>query len=166
MEDTTQATPPAGLSIPRVFAWAVAWGSMMATSAAWSLLVVFDRNIDQQFVTLVAIYFAGASAAFLPTGPITLRLVRRWPRAWRFAAIAAGLAAATLLFTAGVLALEHRVYFAQWHERPLSRIWFAQQFYTAVGSTYQYAVIGIRHYLPLGPVFLLATSWRLSTKAR
>ena len=61
-----------------------------------------------------------------------------------------------------MLALQYRAYYAQWHDPAFSRIWFWQQFYTALGSTYQYAVIGIRLYWPAGPPLLVVTSWWLS----
>ena len=55
-------------------------------------------------------------------------------------------------------------YYAAWHAAPLSRTWIYQQIFTFLGSTYQYVVIGTRLYWPLGPVFLLLTSWWLSRK--
>ena len=165
-EDPARLGKPDVIPIVRTAVIALTWGVMMAVSAAWSLAVDFERAPDSQLLALLAIYFAGACAAVPTAIPVALRLTNGWGRPWRLVVLSIVLAVATLLLTAALLALEHRSYFAQWHDPVFSRAWFVQQFYTAVGSTYQYAVIGTRHYLPLGPIFLFAVSWHLTRLSR
>ena len=57
----------------RTVALSLAWGIMMAFSAAWSLAVDFERVPDGQFLTLAALYFAGACAAVPAAIPLTSR---------------------------------------------------------------------------------------------
>ena len=148
-----------------LLAASVAWGALMALSAYVALVFNFGRQLDDQVSGIIAIYFAGGFIGFLAAYPVFLTLSRRSGPVTRFGLALMLLALCTLGATAGVLALQYRTYYAEWHETIFSRIWFWQQFYTALGSTYQYAVIGTRLYWPLAPVFLLATSWWLSRKS-
>jgi hypothetical protein len=164
----SHATANGFTSLVRVgflLAASVAWGALMALSAYVALVFNLDRQSGGQVSAIIAIYFAGGFIAFLAVYPVFLALSRRSGPVTRLGLALVLLALFTLGATAGVLALQYRTYYAEWHESIFSRIWFWQQFYTALGSTYQYAVIGTRLYWPLAPIFLLATSWWLSRKS-
>ena len=51
---------------------------------------------------------------------------------WRLALLIFFLVGFTTFFTAGILALQHRAYYAQWHGEPLSRLWLWQQAFTVL----------------------------------
>ncbi|MFZ2101468.1 MAG: hypothetical protein WAU86_12980 [Oricola sp.] len=149
----------------RVFGGAVVWGCMMVASALVSLLLQQDRVLDRHVALILAFYFAGAFLAYVPVRLIVSWANRRLPASLRFLFALIMLAGGTLAGTAFVLALDYRAYYAAWHASAFSRIWFYQQFYTLLGSTFQYLVIGTRLYWPLGVLFLIVASWRLGRKA-
>jgi len=144
---------------------AAAWGAMMTVSALVSLLIEQGRGLTAQTGQILAIYFTGAYIAFALARPFLGFANRYLAFRWRFALAVLVLAGLTLGATAGVLALDYRAYYSEWHDNFFSIVWFYQQAYTVLGSTYQYLVIGTRLYWPLGPVFLLVTSWWLARKA-
>lgn len=144
---------------------AAVWGSLMMVSALVALVLEQGRGINAQTGHILAIYFTGAFIAFILARPFLGYANRRLAMPWRFAVALGVLAGLTLGATAGVLALDYRSYYAEWHDSYFSVAWFYQQAYTVLGSTYQYLVIGTRLYWPLGPVFLIATSWWLARKA-
>ena len=149
----------------QVAATALVWAVLMGLSALVGLLFERGRILDPQVVKIVALYGAGGLIGYLFAHFPILWLVRRSSHPWSLLIAACVLTLFTLGATAGVLALEYRTYYAQWHGYPLSIVWFYQQFYTALGSTYQFAVLGTRLYWPLGPVSLVAMSWWLTRRA-
>jgi hypothetical protein len=44
----------------------------------------------------------------------------------------------------------YRNFYAQWHGDPFTRIWLFQLTFTSASALYQFAVLGLRLYLPLG----------------
>ncbi len=149
----------------RILAGALAWGAMMAASAFVSLILDQERGLSYHVALIVAYYFAGGFLAYVAAWPFVSWAAARLSALQRFGFAAILLTGFTLAATASVLALDYRAYYSEWHAAIFSRIWFYQQIFTALGSTYQYLVIGSRLYWPLAPVFLLATSWWLSRKA-
>ena len=151
--------------IVRVATEAAIWGVLMMVSALAALMLERGRGLDAQTGLILAIYFAGAFVAYAVARPLLAFTNRNLSMPWRFVVTLIALAALTLGATAGILALDYRAYYAEWHDNFLSVTWFYQQAYTVLGSTYQYLVIGTRLYWPLGPIFLLLTSWWLARKA-
>ncbi|GAB4349252.1 MAG: hypothetical protein Kow0026_04480 [Oricola sp.] len=144
---------------------AAAWGAMMMASALLALLLERGRALDARTGQILAIYFTGAFIAFGVARPVLAVANRRLSMPWRFLLAVTVLAGTTLAATAGILALDYRIYYAEWHDSLFSVTWFYQQAYTVLGSTYQYLVIGTRLYWPLGPVLLVITSWWLARRA-
>ncbi|TCD14549.1 hypothetical protein [Oricola cellulosilytica] len=147
-------------------AGAFVWGSMMAVSAYVALRFGLGRSGGPSIGVILAIYFLGGACGFALAYPFLWFAHRISRPLLRTLLVILLLGIFTLGATALILLLQYRTYYAQWHGPALSRIWFWQQFYTALGSTYQYAVIGTRLYWPLGALFLLATSWWLSRQRR
>lgn len=160
--------PPArriGRSALRVIGEGLLWGAMMTAAAYFSLVSEHARALGPRVMTILAVYFAGGAIAYLFAFSVTHWLARHLsPRVTPLVAIMA-LGGFTLAATAGILAFDYRAYYAQWHEAAFSGDWFYQQFYTVLGSTYQYLVIGVRLYWPLGPVFLLLAGWWMTRRA-
>ena len=66
--------------------------------------------------------------------------------------------------TSAIFAVIFRQYYAQWHGDPFTRIWLVQLVFTTASALYQFAVLGIRLYLPVGVIFLFAASWLLADR--
>jgi hypothetical protein len=133
---------------------AFGWGIAMAVSAQvaiWST----NRAETFHFWSLTLLFFAGAALAW----PIGLFLVRfaalgRGPQIW-FASVMVFLSASTVGGTAFLFALIYRIFYAQWHAEAFSRVWVFQQIFTTASAFYQFAVMGLRLYLPCGALLLL-----------
>jgi hypothetical protein len=114
---------------------------------------------------VVAISFAaGGFAAFVPAFAAYRLFGARKTRSQRFSLAFLTLASATVFFTAITFALIFRSYYAQWHDTVFSGDWFRQQFFTTASSLYQFAVLGLRSYLPIGLPALFAAAWLISRK--
>lgn len=149
----------------RILAGALAWGAMMAACALVSLILDQQRDLSYHVARLAAYYMTGGFIGYVAAWPFISWAAPRFSAAQRFVFAAVLLTGFTLAATASVLALDYRVYYSVWHAAIFSRDWFYQQIFTALGSTYQYLVIGSRLYWPFAPVFLLVTSWWLSREA-
>ena len=112
-------------------------------------------------IRFVALLFAAGGALAFPVGLFAARLVSL-ERHWEVALAAAFvcLLAATITFTGGLFALQYRSYYAEWHEPAFSLTWAFQFVFTMLTALYQFVVLGIRLYFPLGFIALaLASVW-------
>ncbi|MCY0095371.1 hypothetical protein [Hoeflea ulvae] len=136
---------------------AIGWGAAMALSAQASLWLS-TAALTSHYWSLTALAFFGAALAW----PFSLACCRfiSYGRA-REAAFAAAFLCLTI-FTIGVtsvtFALVYRTFYAQWHGDPFTMLWLMQLVFTIGAALYQFAVQGLRLYLPLGVVFLFAAS--------
>ena len=147
------ALPP----VLSTLAGAIAWGTAMGASAL--LVLALDQwETPQKIRMIVAVFAAGGLLGF-PFGLILARFLSyRRGADTAFAAAFLSIAAATVCATAGIFALDYRAYYAEWHEDPLTRIWFFQFAFTVAAAFYQFAALGLRLYFPIGFVALLAVS--------
>ncbi|MER8373752.1 hypothetical protein [Mesorhizobium sp. M1409] len=127
---------------------------------ASALVTLFLDNWETPAkIRIVTLLFAvGAGLAF-PIGLFAAKLVsqgRRWEVA--FAAAFVCLTAATVGLTAGLFALQYRSYYAEWHAPAFTYTWALQFVFTTLIALYQFVVLGIRLYFPLGFVALFAAS--------
>ncbi|WP_394689155.1 hypothetical protein [Hoeflea sp.] len=140
---------------------AIGWGAAMALSAQASLWLS-NAAITSHYWSLTALFFAGATLAW----PLSLS-------AFRFIAFGRGrepaFAAAVLcliLFTIGMtavlFAIIYRNFYAQWHGDPFTKLWLIQLAFTSASALYQFAVVGLRLYMPLGVALLFATALLLA----
>ncbi|MET3521153.1 hypothetical protein [Mesorhizobium abyssinicae] len=137
------------------FAGALVWGPTMGASALVNLLLYdWETPAKIRFVTLI--YAAGGALAF-PVGLFLARLVSRG-RHWEvaFAAAFVALLVATLAFTGGLFALQYRSYYAEWHAPAFTIRWAFELVFTMLTALYQFVVLGIRLYFPLGFIALVA----------
>lgn len=138
---------------------------MMALSA---LLALARRNgliTDRLFELMLVFYFGGAFAwpFMLPLGRL---LAFRRPLETRFAAFFLTLSVGTMAMTAFLFAMDYRIFYSRWHAPFGSMIWMFQFVFTGASAVYQFAVLGSRLFLPLGLLFLLATSLYLAKRMR
>ncbi|CAM5593046.1 hypothetical protein MAUB1S_10016 [Mycolicibacterium aubagnense] len=148
-----QALPALHTTIAGTLIWALSMGA-----SAYVRLFLADWQTPGSIVTVVAVFAAGGALAF-PPGLYAARLVSLGrPGEVAFAAFLACLIAMTIAVTGGLYALQYRSYYAEWHGTPFSLRWFFQFAFTSAGALYQFAMLGIRFYFPLGFVALFAAA--------
>ena len=129
-------------------------------------LMLAEWETPDRIRSVVVLFAIGGAIAF----PFGLFLARFLSTAGRretaFAAMLLSLAIATIAVTAGLFALQYRSYYAEWHADAFSSIWFLQFAHTVAAAVYQFAVLGLRLYSPLGFVALLAASAWFARRAR
>ncbi|WP_196809390.1 hypothetical protein [Rhizobium sp. 2MFCol3.1] len=141
------------------------WALQML-AAAMSTLYLRNGLETSHLSDLAILYFAGGLLAW----PFALMLGRFFAHKrrieTRFAAFFVALAACTILMTAFLFAMDYRVFYSRWHAPGGSVIWFFQLIFTGASSVYQFMVLGLRLFVPLGLVCLLATSFALAKRMR
>lgn len=129
----------------------------MGASALINLLMD-DWETPEKIRFVSLLYAAGGALAF-PVGLFLARLVSRG-RHWEvaFAAAFVCLLAATIAFTGGLFALQYRSYYAEWHAPAFTITWAFELVFTGLTALYQFVVLGIRLYFPLGFAALAVAS--------
>jgi len=143
------------------------WLEAVAGSLLWALLMgaaawlsfLFDGWRDLDRVMFAAAFFAaGGLIAFAPA--IWLgRFLSRGRADAGFAATFLALAVITISVTAALVSQQYRLYYAQWHDQTFTVRWFFQFAFTTAGAIYQFLVLGLRAYIPIAFVALIAASW-------
>jgi hypothetical protein len=138
---------------------ALCWGAAMALSM-WLGLWFRNRAISGKADELDLIFFAGAAIAWPFIMFVASFLARGRGVALRLAISAIVLMLGTSGMTALIFSQQYRHFYAQWHARFASVIWVFQFTETSLSAVYQFAVLGLGLYFPLGYAFLmLATLW-------
>ncbi|MER9231786.1 hypothetical protein NKI56_06730 [Mesorhizobium sp. M0622] len=148
-----RALPP----LCTAFVGALLWAMAMGVSALLNLMQYdWETPVKIRYVSLI--YAAGGALAF-PVGLFLARLVSLG-RHWEIALAAAFvcLLAATSAFTGGLFGLQYRSYYVQWHAPALTITWALQFVFTMLTALYQFVVLGIRLYFPLGFIALAVAS--------
>lgn len=150
-------------SLPEILLGSPLWGLVMALS---SLLALILRNGAEtaHLHSILLLFFCGGLIAW----PCALLLGRFCAlgrrRETRFAAFFLCLTVFTIAATAFLFALDYRLFYARWHAPFGSRIWAYQFVFTLAGAVYQFLVMGLRLYLPLGFAALGLTSLWLANR--
>lgn len=136
---------------------------------ALSLYVGLQLRIGAQtshMAVLIGLYFAGGAIAY-PLAVMGVGAIARNKRAEaRFSAAFLCLGGLTIGFTALLFAIAFRSFYAQWHGDFATGPWAYQLAFTLASALYQFAVIGVLNFLPIGLVFLVAASLRLAKSTR
>lgn len=161
MDRLRAAKPP----YPDLFAGALLWGMQMLAAA---MLGLYLRNGLQtsRLGEVAALYFLGGLLSWPFALPVARFLAYNRPSEARFAAFFVTLTAATILMTAFLFAMEYRIFYSRWHAPFGSLVWSIQFVFTSVSAVYQFLVIGLRLFLPLGLVCLVASSYHLAKRMR
>lgn len=139
------------------------WGLMMAVSA---LAALYLRNGAETFhlKSILILFFCGGAVSW----PFALLLGRFAAigrgRETRFAAFFLCLTLCTIAVTAILFALDYRSFYARWHAPFGTGTWAYQFTFTSASAIYQFIVMGIRLYLPLGFAALALTSLWLTCR--
>ncbi len=107
---------------------------------------------------IAAVYLAGAFAAFVPALWLGRLLSAGRTGEAAFAALFLSLGIMTIGLTAAIYALDYRSYYTEWHAPAFSVTWAFQFVFTVAGALYQFAVLGLRLYLPFGLLALFAAA--------
>ncbi|MCV9960527.1 hypothetical protein OIU34_01345 [Pararhizobium sp. BT-229] len=139
------------------------WGLMMAISALVALYLRNGAETSHLFGILV-LFFCGG----LVSWPCALFLARFGAmdrgRETRFAAFFVCLTICTIAGTAFLFAMDYRLFYTRWHAPFGTRTWAYQFTFTSASAVYQFVVMGIRLYLPLGFAALGLTSLWLACR--
>jgi hypothetical protein len=152
-------------SLPLAIGGALAWGLAMAGSALLSLWL-HGRWQNFHLETLLFVYFAGGFAAWPIALPLARVLTRHHRLETRFAGHFAVLSLGTVAMTAFVFGVDYRAFYAQWHQPFGTPVWAFQFAFTVAGAAYQFLVMGLGLYLPVGLPLLAGASLWLSRSMR
>jgi hypothetical protein len=125
----------------------VAWGVLMAASAVASIWTHNGLLIASP-LAVIAVYFYGGSLGFAPGLMLARLLFGGRGRVVRFIGGTFIILLATHTATAGIFALQYRVFYSHWHANFPNIIWFFQFAFTSAGAIYQYSVDSIYYYWP------------------
>lgn len=140
----------------------IGWGAAMAISAqAWLWLSV--AALTSHYWSLTALAFCGAALAWPPSLAAFRFIAFGRGRDAAFATAFLCLSVFTIGVTSVAFAFIYRNFYAQWHGDPFTKLWLVQFVFTTASALYQFAVQGVRLYLPLGVVFLFGASWLLAS---
>lgn len=135
---------------------ALLWGAVAGASALVNLLLA-EWATPVQVREISLLFVAGGALAF----PVALYLARLLSlgrgQEVAFASLFVCLLTATIAFTSGLHALFYWL-LGERHAAAFSYFWFSELFFTVAAALYQFAVIGIRLYFPIGFAALLLTS--------
>ncbi|MCA1442396.1 hypothetical protein I6F07_19685 [Ensifer sp. IC4062] len=136
---------------------APAWALAMAISA-WLALWLRGNEADFHLRDILLLYAIGG----LLSWPLSLFAARYAAHGraveTRFAAFLLCLIAGTAGTTACLFAFDYRIFYAQWHAAAGTRTWLFQFLFTSLAALYQFLVLGVRLYLPLGLAALVVAS--------
>lgn len=144
-------------------AGACLWGLVMGASA-WLKLELEGWQTEQSVRSVALIFFAGGLLAY-PLALAAAALVSPRPQS-RFSAALIALTALSAGAAALIYGLQYRIYYSQWHGEPFSVGWMYQTVFTVAAGVYQFLVLGLRLYFPLGFMALLAASYWFARRSR
>ena len=139
------------------------WSASMGASA-WLAGAVKAKAFGGSLEAVVLTFALGGLTGFVPALTAYRLKGAQKSSSQRFALIFLSLAAATSGCTYTFYLLAFRSYYAQWHDEVLTADWFREQFFTTASAGYQFAVLGLRSFLPLGLGALFFASWLISKK--
>lgn len=141
------------------------WALIAAASAVLSMWRLGWQS-PQSYLVPCLFFAASAACAFSPALIIARIMSAGRGREAAFAATFVSLATVTLAFTALAFAIHYRIYYAQWHAEPYSVRWMYQLAFTGLASIFQFAVLGMRYFIPLGLPTLFVVSFWHSIRSR
>ena len=144
-------------SSPAALLGALLWAMAMGASALAGLWLD-NWETPEKIRFVVLLYAMGAALAF-PFGLFAARLLSLGRASEvAFAAAFICLLATTLAFTGGLFALQYRSYYAEWHAEAFTVLWAFELVFTSLTALYQFVVLGVRLYFPLGFIALAVAS--------
>lgn len=141
------------------------WGAAMVLSLLlWQWHA--NRLLTFHLWELCGFFFAGGILGWLASLPIARRISRNRRQDYRLAACFFGLILGTTGFTALLVAIQYRAFYARWHDPFVTVTWCIQLVTTLLGSIYQFLVLGLPNYLPVALPLGLIVSFALAKRMR
>ena len=137
-------------------AGSLVWAIAMAASAALALWLD-GWETPSRIGQLTLVYALGGALAFAPALYLA-RLLSRGRRDAGFAAAFLSFSVGSIGFISLIFALHYRLYYATWHGEAFSLEWIFQFIFTTLASLYQFLVLGVRLFFPLGLAAVFAVS--------
>jgi hypothetical protein len=159
MVDTPRLTTRVHRALPSA-AVAVAGSCLWALAMAGSTYLELLRagwQLPERIAWVVCIVAAGAAMAFAPAFTLAGVLAGSRGRTVRLAAALLSFGGLTVCVTAALYALQYRSYYAAFHDPVFTVTWGVQQAFTTAGALYQFAVSGVRLYMPVGLAAMFVT---------
>jgi hypothetical protein len=142
---------------------AFAWSAINTLSVIVSLAMQgrgFASNTDK----LVLIFGLGSLLAYPLARALLYFMPDKWQTTQRFAAAFIVLCGATVGVTAMLFAYQFQEYYSQWHDDHLSKRLLFETVFTILSACYQFLVLALRNYFPIGLIGLLVASWLFAMK--
>lgn len=137
-----------------MIAGSLGWAILMAASAAWSITrSAWVMGPDP--IRVIALFAAGGFVSFVPAA-FLCRLARPKRTEARLAAWLFSLTVITVVATGLFHAANFRLTAFAAHSAPFSPGWFIETGFIMAGAFYQFLVLGMRMFFPLGFLALLA----------
>jgi hypothetical protein len=152
-------------SLSELFIGAPLWGIQMMLS---TIVGLYLRNgwETSHVLDLAILYFGGGLLSW-PFNLLAGRYLALGHQVEaRFAAFFLVLTMGTVLMTAFLFAMDYRIFYSRWHSPFGSVIWMFQFVFTGASAIYQFLVLGLGLFLPLGLACLFATSLALAKRMR
>lgn len=144
-------------TLREVLAGGPAWALAMALAARHALWLR-EHDATFQLQGILMLFALGGLIAWPPSLFAARYIAQDRAFETRFAAFLLCLITGTVGVTALLFSLDYRMFYAQWHAAAGSRTWFFQLLFTILSAFYQFLVLGVRLYLPLGAIALVAMS--------
>ncbi len=142
---------------------ALIWSAIMTSSAIISL--AYTGRVPAPKSNLLVSFFAiGAFCAYPVARALLQLLPQKWLTTQRFSSAFIVLSVLTVGATALLVALQLSIYFSQWHDDHLSVRLLFETTFTVLSSCYQFLVLALRNYFPIGAIGLLGASWLFAVK--
>jgi len=126
----------------------------------WATLMLREQNAGARLIAVVMMFSAGAMLGAWFALVATWIVARGWFANLRPLIMVLALTGGTVGLTAFLHFLQFRLYFAEWHEPSLTKIWLYQMAFTGFGAVGVFIMVGLRLYLPFAlPVMLIAAWW-------
>lgn len=138
--------------------WTLLWAAVMAASATISLYWLRSGIIDGPAQRLIGVFALGALIAFPVARKVLDYVPGHWQHGQRFAIAFLAFGAATLGFTSLLVAFDFLAYYGQWHDDHFSRRRIMETIMTILSACYQFLVLGLRLFLPIGFLALITAS--------
>lgn len=130
----------------------------MTLSAGFSLWLS-NGLLTSHLSTILLMSFATSIVGYMLAMLAVRCFVKRKNFETRFAGYFFFLIVMTIGCNVLFFCLNYWFFYSQWHAPFLSKTWAWQFVFTNIGALYQFAVLGLLLYLPLGLIFLTITSF-------
>lgn len=136
----------------------------MAASAIFARWI-YEQTAPASLQSIAILFAAGGFAAFVPA-LVVARLIPSHRPESAFAIAFIAFVAATIFFTGLVFGLFYRLDLVEDHSDPFTWQWLVGWAFRIAASIYQFAVLGLRLYFPIGLIALFAVSFWHAKRSR